>query len=72
METGLLDLAIRRLLMVLEADHPNSQGQSPNIRTVAVKGLAGYKIDTITKYNELQGHAPNILRIIMKTIGKVL
>ena len=55
--------------MVLEAEPNAAQGQSPSIRTVAVKGLAGYKIDTITKFNELQGHAPNIIRIIMKTIG---
>ena len=64
-ETGLLDLSIGRLLMVLDA----CQGQSPNIRTVAVKGLAGYKIDTISKFKELQGHAPQIIRIVMKTIG---
>ena len=64
-ETGLLDLSIGRLLMVLDA----CQGQSPTIRTVAVKGLAGYKIDTISKFKELSGHAPQIIRIVMKTIG---
>ena len=63
-ETGLLDLSIGRLLMVLDS----SQGQSPKIRTVAVKGLAGYKIDTIAKF-ELQAHALQIVQAVLKTIG---
>ena len=54
--------------MVLEKAE-TGQGQSPNIRTVAVKGLAGYKIDTITKFNQLQNHAPKIMHTIMNTIG---